>query len=185
MKMMTRTLAVCASCVLLASANVEATVLIPASLDELTREAGAIVRGRVVAVDARLTPDRREIETLVTVQTEMTLKGSLGATAQFVVPGGALGRYRSIFVGAPSFGIGQHVIVFLGWHGPSYPYLIGLGQGVFRIGAGADDVLRVVPPIVSAPASGGVAVVRGDPARRPMALAEFEQRIRAMVGGDR
>ena len=127
--MICRALVSCA--VLLVTARVQATVLGPASLGELAREAGAIVRGRVVAAEARYTPDRRAIETLVTIDAEATLKGSLGATVQFLVPGGTLGRYRSVFVGAPAFTAGQHVVVFLGWNGPSYPYVLGLSQGVF------------------------------------------------------
>jgi hypothetical protein len=56
----------------------------------------------------------------VTIDVEESLKGSLGRTVQFLVPGGALGRYRSIFVGAPQFVV-ERVVVFLGWRGPSYP----------------------------------------------------------------
>ena len=158
-----------------------ATVLQPASLADLAREAGAIVRGRVVATDARLTPDRRAIDTLVTLEAEETLKGSLGATVQFVVPGGVLGRYRSLFVGAPAFEIGQRVVVFLGWQGPSYPFLIGLSQGVFRVQPDATGQWRVTPPPIQAPPAGAVAIVRGDPARRPVPLAAFEQQLRALV----
>src|SRR3989454_3262808 len=61
----------------------------------------SIARGRVVAVDAQWTPDRRTIETLVTLEVESYLKGALGGTVQFRVPGGTLGRFRSIVVGAP------------------------------------------------------------------------------------
>ncbi len=37
----------------------QATVIVPMDLGELSREAGAIVRGRVVAIDSRWTDDRR------------------------------------------------------------------------------------------------------------------------------
>ena len=49
--------------VLLAT-SARATVLVPATMGELARDAGAIVRGRVIAAEARFTPDRRAIETL-------------------------------------------------------------------------------------------------------------------------
>jgi hypothetical protein len=174
-----RALVSCA--VILVTARLQATVLVPASIGELAREAGAIVRGRVLAAEPRFTPDRRAIETLVTVDVEETLKGSLGATVQFLVPGGTLGRYRSILVGAPAFTPGQHVVVFLGWHGPSYPYVLGLGQGVFQLRADGANAWLVTPSPVPAPLTGTATIVRGDPTRRPMPLADFEQHVRALV----
>jgi hypothetical protein len=169
--------------VLLLSAGLRATVLVPASLDDLAREAGAIVRGRVVAVDARITEDRRAIDTIVTLSAEASLKGSLGPNVQFVVPGGTVGRYRRVFVGAPEFAVGQRAIVFLGWSGPSFPYLIGFGQCVFRITDDDRGASLVTPPMLVPPASGAAAAVRGDVGRRPVPLADFELRVRAMVQG--
>ena len=177
--MVCRALVSCA--VIVVTARLEATVLVPASVGELAREAGAIVRGRVIAVEARFTADRRAIETLVTVDVEETLKGSLGSTVQFLAPGGTLGRYRSIFVGAPAFAAGERVVLFLGWNGPSYPYLLGLSQGVFRVQTGSANTLVVVPSPVTAPLTGTVSVVRGDPARRPLPLADFEKQVRTIV----
>jgi len=170
--------------VLLAT-SARATVLVPASMGDLARDAGAIIRGRVIAAEARFTPDRRAIETLVTVDAEQALKGSLGSTVQFLVPGGTLGRYRSIFVGAPEFVPGQRVVVFLGWRGPSYPYLLGLGQGVFRVQPDGERGWLVTPPLIPVPPTGTSPVVRGDPDRRPLPLADFEQRVRALVAGAR
>jgi hypothetical protein len=171
--------------VALLAIRVDATTLIPADVGTLARDAGAIVRGRVIETAAQWTGDRRAIETVVTIETEASLKGSLGASVQFIVPGGVLGRYRRIFVGAPQFSVGQHVIVFLGWRGPSFPYLLGLGQGVFRVEADRDRGLLVTPPPIAAPPSGAIGIVRGDPARRPIPLAEFEQRIRVLAGAQR
>ena len=176
----------CLTALVLCSLRTGATVLVPADLGELARDAGAIVRGRVAATDPRWTGDRRAIETVVTIDVEESLKGSLGRTVQFVVPGGTLGRYRSIFVGAPQFVVQERVVVFLGWRGPSYPYLLGLGQGVFRI---AEEPNRsgalVTPPPMIAPAAGAVRIVRGDVSRVPVPLAAFEQRVRALAGGPR
>ena len=95
------------------------------------------------------------------------------------MPGGRLGRYRSLVVGAPSFDAGQQVVVFLGAAPPAMPYVLGLSQGVFRIARGTAGLV-VTPPAVM-PVSGGAAngLTRGDLSRRPLALAEFEQRVRA------
>ena len=163
------------------AAPAAATVLVPADLTELSRDAGAIVRGRVVAVESRWTEDHRAIETLVTIEAEAALKGSLGATIQFLVPGGTLGRYRSLFVGAPEFVTGERLIVFLGWRAPSYPHLLGLSQGVYRIVPSAVGSVVTPPPLVG-PATGQAPIVRGDPSRRPQPLADFEQRVRTLAG---
>src|SRR5262245_53368387 len=88
------------------AARPTATVVVAADLAELAREARAIPRGRVVAVEGRWTDDRRTIETLVTLDVDEYLKGTLGDTLQFRVPGGELGRFRSVVIGAPEFAVG-------------------------------------------------------------------------------
>jgi hypothetical protein len=164
-----------------ASAPVSATSVIPANLGELSREALMIARGRVVALDARWTDDHRRVETVVTLEAETYLKGAFGPVVQFRVPGGRLGRYRSILVGAPEFLIGQRVVVFLAAHGPAVPFVLGLGQGVFRIVPG-DEGWIVRPPAILPAAGGPVGIVRGDPARRPLPLADFERQVRVLAG---
>jgi hypothetical protein len=161
-----------------------ATVVIPADLGELSRDALAIVRGRVAAVDPRWTADRRTIETIVTLEVESYLKGAFGPTLQFSVPGGELGRFRSVVVGAPEFTVDERVVVFLGARGPSVPYVVGFSQGVFRVIRAAGNAgWLVTPPAILPSAAGTVPIVRGDVSRRPLALADFEQRVRALAGG--
>ena len=160
-----------------------ATVVVPAEMGDLSREARIIARGRVVAVEPRWTEDRRAIETLVTLQAETYLKGALGATVQFRNPGGRLGRFRSITVGAPEFEIGQRVIVFLGGRGPGIPFVVGLNQGVYRLTPSGQQWLVSPPPVL--PTARAAPVVRGDRTRTPMPLAQFEQRVRALVGNAR
>lgn len=169
---------------LAASVAVGATVLVPADLTELSRDARAIVRGRVIALDPRWSDDRRSIETIVTLEVEGYLKGAFGQTVQFRVSGGTLGRLRSITVGAPEFAIDERIVVFLGADGPSVPHVLGLNQGVFRV-VQASGGWVVTPPSTVPPISGSVRIVRGDSSRRPMALADFEQRVRALAAGPR
>jgi hypothetical protein len=168
------------------AANVRATVLVPADVGELSREAVAIVRGRVVALDARWTADRRGIDTIVTLEVERYLKGSFGPTLQFRVPGGELGRFRSVFVGAPEFVVDEHVVIFLGARGPTVPYVLGFNQGVYRVVPAADASGWVVTPPAMFPATAGTTrVVRGDASRKPVALTDFENRVRALAGAAR
>ena len=178
-----RTLVAC--CILLAlTLPARATVLIPADLGELSRDALAIARGRVIALDAQWTEDRGTSETIVTLEVESYLKGGLGSTLKFRVPGGELGRFRSIVVGAPEFAVDQRIVVFLGARGPSMPHVLGLSQGVFRMARASDNSgWLVTSPVLLPATTGAVRVVRGDPSRRAVALTDFEHTVRSLAGG--
>ncbi len=101
------------------------------------------------SIDAQWTADRRGVETLVTLEVESYLKGSLGDSVTFRVPGGRLGRFRSVVVGAPEFVPDQRVIVFLGHRGPSVPYVLGFSQGVYRLVL-SGTAWVVTPPVLAA-----------------------------------
>ena len=173
-------------CLFLAiAAPARATVIVPADLGELSRDAIAIARGRVAAINTQWTDDRGTIETIVTLEVESYLKGAFGPVLRFRVPGGELGRFRSIVVGAPEFAVDQRVVVFLGARGPSVPFILGLSQGVFRISRATDNSgWLVTSPVLTGSATGAATrLVRGDPARRAVALGDFEQSVRALAGG--
>lgn len=169
---------------LAAATSARATTIVPADLGELSRDAVAIARGRVADVRSQWTEDRGTVETIVTLEVEDYLKGSLGSMVRFRVPGGELGRYRTIVVGAPDFAVDQRVVVFLGAHGPAVPHIVGFNQGVFRVVRAADASWVVSPPPALAGAA-AVRVVRGDPSRRPVPLADFEQQVRTLAGAAR
>jgi hypothetical protein len=171
-------LTVTVACLL--AVNLRATVLVPTDLGELAREAQVIARGEVVAVEPRWTDDRRTIETVVTLVPESYLKGQMGQTLQFRVPGGTLGRLRNVVIGAPQFATGQRVIVFLGADGPRVPHVLGLNQGVYRVGLSPAGDTLVSPPPVMPGVTGPI--VRGDASRVPAPLADFERNIRALAG---
>jgi hypothetical protein len=156
-----------------------ATVLVPADLGELSRDARAIARGRIVALDVQWTDGRRGIETVVTLEAETYLKGNLGETVQFRVPGGSLGRFRNIVVGAPQFALGQRVILFLGARGPTVPFVLGLSQGVFRLAQNGGGDWMVTPPAVLPTMRGPI--VRGNLTMRAAPLADFEREVRALA----
>ena len=181
-----RILTGCWCLTLMLAAPAHATILVGADLGELSRDAIAIARGTVVAVEARWGENRRTVDTMVTLEVERYLKGSLGDILEFRVPGGELGRFRNVVVGAPAFSVDERVVVFLGAHGPSVPYVLGLSQGVFRIApaAGASGWVVTSPAFFPLP-SGAARVVRGDAARSPIPLADFEQRVRSLAGGVR
>ena len=160
-----------------------ATVLVPAELCELVRDSQAIVHGRVVDVSAVWVDGRRRIDSLVTLEVEQYLKGDLGDEVTIRVPGGQIGRYRSVMVGAPSFAEGDEVVLLLGARGPSVPYVLGLSQGVFRVVEDPQTRGRLVVPPPLVPGVEAQLVKRGDGARRPLPLDRFTAEVRALVTG--
>jgi hypothetical protein len=172
-----------AVCLLAYGATAHATVLVSTDLGALSRDAAAIARGRVVAVEPRWSDNHRTIETIVSLEVETYLKGAFGSVVRFRVPGGLLGRYRSILVGAPQFAVDQRVVVFLGAHAPGMPYVLGLSDGVFRLAPAENGRGWMVTPPPLIPVATPTRVVRGDVARHPVRLIEFERRVRALAAG--
>ena len=170
-----RTLMMCGMLLAL-TLPVRATTIIPADLGELSRDARAIVRGRVAALDTQWTEDRGTIETIVTLEVERYLKGAFGPTLRFRVPGGDLGRFRSIVVGAPEFAVDERVVVFLGARGPSVPLRARSEPGcVPRRPRRRTSGWLVTPPAI-APVRGRR---RAHRPRRPVAPSAAARRVRA------
>jgi hypothetical protein len=182
--MQRRRIAMIAMFVLAAASVVRTTVLVPVDVATLAREARTIARGSVVRVESQWTADRRGMETIVMLQVESSLKGSSGHTVRFRVAGGQLGRYRHLVVGAPVFGVGQRVVVFLSAEGAALPHVLGFNQGVFRVASQAGQLMVMPPPSMSRGAL-PARIVRGDRSRRAMALGDFEREIRRLTGAGR
>lgn len=163
-------------CVSAAAAS--AMVLVPADFSEMVTASDLVVHGRVVAIRPQLVGDRRTIETVVTVAVVDALKGQPGETVYFRVPGGQVGRYRRVMVGAPEFAQGDEVVLFLKGRAPAVPFPFGLSQGVYRVLHAADGSALVTPPAV---ADVPGRVLRGDPARRPLDLSAFARNVRAIA----
>jgi hypothetical protein len=163
-----------------AGAGLEATVILPASLEELVTGARAIVHGHVVVTEPRWADGHRQIETLVTVRAEEYLKGDLGGEVTFKVPGGQMGPYRRVVVGAPTFREGDEVVVFLNAQGPAVPWISGLNQGVFRVAQNAAGV-KVVIPGVSLTADENAPGVTRQPLQERLALRVFNVQVRALA----
>jgi hypothetical protein len=164
------------------SRTVSATVLVPADLSELVADATAIVHGRVLDVRAEWGEGRRRIDSYVTVGVATHLKGRVGDTVTFRTPGGELGAYRSVMIGAPVFRPGEEVVLFLGSRGPSIPYVLGLNQGVYRVVRDPRSGDRtVIRPAFLASGPAATPVVRGDGSRRAPTLERFAADVRALV----
>lgn len=170
-----------ASAVLVASAAVRATVLLPAEFREIVGDSQIIAYGRVVDAVPELTDDRKRIETIVTFEVETYLKGGPGETLTFRVPGGQVGRYRSITVGAPVLVNGTEAVLFLRKPDEGLPYVFGLNQGVFRVQRDLRTQSRLVVPPLLARGDTPETVVRGAVSRQPVPLEAFGAQVRSVM----
>jgi hypothetical protein len=163
--------------------TVRATVLVPIDLNELAVSANAVVYARITEVRAVVTDDRRRVESMVVAEAMGYMKGDLGRTIVFRVPGGQVGAYRTVMVGAPSFERGDEVVLFFGTRGPSLPYLVGFSQGVYRVRIDDRTGTRVVVPPPAVNTGETVTLKRGT--RAPMALDAFAAQVRALAATPR
>jgi hypothetical protein len=169
-------------------AVLRATVLLPIEFRELVTVSTVIAHGRVSDVRANWVDGRRAVETFVTVDVSDYLKGNAGPSLVVRVPGGQLGRYRTVFVGAPEFARGDEVVLFLKGSPRSFKTIVGLSQGAYRVVVDSRTGQPVVTtPIVmslagdqTAPVS-PVTIVRGDPARRPLPIDAFRDAVRQVI----
>jgi hypothetical protein len=166
-----------------------ATVLVPAEFREVVAGSQLIVYGRVVDVRPEWTADRRRIDSVVTFEAGAYFKGGPASAVTFRVPGGQIGRYKSVTVGAPEFTVGEEAVLFLTARGPAMAQVFGLNQGVFRIRVDERTGRRtVLPPALVATGETPAALKRGAPERRAVGLEAFAGQVRAALaqpGGER
>jgi hypothetical protein len=163
---------------LMAAVPMSAMVVVPAEFSEMVTASELVVHGRVVGIRSQVVGDRRTIETVVTVAVLDALKGQPGDTVYFRVPGGQVGRYRRLMMGAPEFVSGEEIVLFLKGRAPSVPFPFGLSQGVYRVVHDAGGRSLVTPPTIAEAAG---RVVRGDPSRRPVELSIFARNVRSIA----
>jgi hypothetical protein len=158
-----------------------ATIVVSLDLAQLVQGADIVAYGRVVDVFS-VRVDGRSSDTLVTLAPSALLKGEASGDIVFRVPGGEVGRYRTVVVGAPVLHVNDEVVVFLAGQAPRVPHVVGFSQGVLPIMR--DEARR--PIVLAPPVADGVGdqrVVRGAAPARVMLLSAFADDVRAMVEG--
>lgn len=174
--------------VLIAASVLRATVLVPAEFREVVAGSQIIVYGRVAETRVEWAAGRRGIDTIVTFEAGTYLKGGPAETVTFKVPGGQIGRYKNVMVGAPEFRPGDEAVLFLSAQGPSMAHVFGLNQGVFRVRVDPATGARLVvaPPLV-ARGDAAETVRRGAATRRSLTLDAFAGEVRSAMqaGGAR
>jgi hypothetical protein len=168
---------------LIAPVALRATVIVPIEFRELVTTTPVIVHGHVTDVRSALVDGRRSVETFVTIAADEYLKGDLGSHVTFRVPGGEVGRYRTIFVGAPAFRTGEEVVLFLKTASSALPFIAGLNQGAYRVVADRQTGRRMVitPIVMGRDSIEPEPIVRGSLTRRPMAIETFRDTVRDVI----
>lgn len=157
------------------------TVVAPLDLADLVAGARNIVYGRVVQTHATVVAGRTE--TIVSLGVPAYFKGDGGREVVFRVPGGQVGRYRTVVVGAPVLQPGDEVVVFLTGEGAAPPGIVGFSQGVLRVMRASPGA---APMVLSPPfARDGTSrrVTRGESDRRFVPLSTFADDVRAIAAG--
>jgi len=157
----------------------DASVVIPATLDELAGEADLIVHARVARVDTRQAPGTLRVERVVTLAVVRALKGSPGEALELVLPGGTFGRYRTVVPGVPEIAEGEEAVLFLRPSPTGATHLVGFSQGFLRVRIDPSTGQRMVAAPVMSEIVGPV--VRGAADRGPQPLATIEARIARVV----
>ena len=166
----------------LSSAALSANVVVPAEFKEIVADASLIVRGRVTDVRGVVTADR-VTESIATIAVDRVLKGTASAFVSVLVPGGTIGRYRTMVVGAPVLKPGQQAVFFLKRDGRNNLRPVGLSMGIFQVRADEATGAAVVnPPISSGQTADVGPIVRGDARRKPMAVPSFESLVSVEIG---
>jgi hypothetical protein len=167
----------------LAAGTLSASTFLSAEFREVVSEASTIVRGRVTDVRAVRTP-AGNVESVVTIAVETSLKGGPETFVAMRLPGGTIGRYRTVMAGAPEMRVGERGVFFLKRGPGNALWPVGLAQGIYRVaGSGSGGLIPMVHapvlPGVTTNAAGGV--VRGDARRKTLPVTEFESLVRLVL----
>ncbi len=174
--------------ILWSSAVARATVMVEVPLEDMILGADAIVHGRVIANDVRMSLDRGELEpnTFVTIEVTEWLAGEGGRTVTLRELGGTFQGITTEVVGVPRYAVGDEVIVFLERREDGREDLrtMAMAQGQFRVRHSLTEAPRVERDLE------GVAFARWvdgqqtvqDPASPSMELEAFKAYVRQTRG---
>ena len=151
----------------------------PLSVEELTREAELVVRGRVLSKSCQR-DDAGRVYTRVECQVEEVWKGrSAGDPLVIVHSGGSIGRQRLTVPNQVEFQVGEEAVVFLRLNQRGEGVCLGMAQGKFRVWPDSSTGETLASNgFEETPASPGPAAKHST----PLTLAQLRLRVR---GGGR
>jgi len=170
---MKRTRPLAALLLLLLAGPAHAALALSTSVEDLARDADAVVRGKVVRTTARWSSDGRRILTYAEVETSSVWRGSAPARVTVVTRGGVVGDIGQRVDGLATFSEGEEVVLFLGKAGDSAFRVRGGSQGKFTVSGD-----RAGPDLSGVGLAPGKALVAGERRAEAMPVAELERRVR-------
>jgi len=104
-------------------------------LTELAQQADLVVVGHVANLEGQRVSDRAEITTRVTLVVNQQVKGLAepGTSLDLQVAGGRIGDQLELVGGAPTFTMGEQVLVFLRHSSTNTLEVLGMAQGKYHI----------------------------------------------------
>lgn len=160
-----------------------ATRLVMLTIEELARDADAVVHGRVMAVEASRGADGR-VRTVVTLKVADVWKGKgISGTCLVEAGGGILGEVEVRALGQVEYAVGDEVVAYL-VRSPSGMWVtLGMAQGQFRVSRDESSGNRWVRNPFWGGNAGGVDGGGGPrlaawPPARPLSLEELKRRTR-------
>lgn len=169
---------VAAIALLLVALPAAASTFVSMSPRQLSREADAVVVGRVLQTHSYWNEDASMILTDVTVAVDETISGEAPGVVHVRTYGGTVGNFRIEASGFPEFTEGERVLMFLQADDEDGSIrVLGYRQGLYRIARGNDGSEIAVPSVEP-----GVRYLNADgseaPAPRAIRLREFRSFIR-------
>jgi len=177
---MTRTVTASLLTIVVAGGSLLATEIVPLDFREAIASATLIVRGHIT--DVRAIAEPAGVSSVATVAVDEVLKGQADTFISVRVPGGTIGRYRYVLVGAPTLTVNEQAVFLLKRGTDNALRPVGLSQGIYEIRTPAAGAMPVVAPPAVAPQTAAVGqIVRGDPRRKLMSVGEFESLVRLVM----
>jgi hypothetical protein len=126
----------------------DALTALPRTFVELVERADCVLIGTVMQVTTAVEPEGEKIYTYVTLADLEVLKGDVPDTSYVLrVRGGVVNTQAEVYPGLPQFEAGGRYILFVQGNFRDLFPVVGLHQGVFRVGWDAARQQEVVRPL--------------------------------------
>ena len=110
-----------------------ASTVLKLSDQDLVNQASLIVECNVTSMSGAWNPTHDQIFTLIDLQILNVIKGTAGPTLQLRVLGGEVDSVGMSVVGAPTFAVGEHDILYIVANPQSMFPIVGFNQGKFTL----------------------------------------------------
>lgn len=138
MKICLRALMLAAVVWALAAPPVSATLILPQSLDTLTRTSSHVLHGKVLSMESRWNDEGTLIVTDVYLDVAEAFKGRIGGPVVLTLHGGRVDDLVLDVVGSPTFQVGEEVLIFARRQPDGSFNIPDLYQGKYRVEREAD-----------------------------------------------